>query len=154
MWPYGISYFCDDIRFEQQNKYSLVGCYGPDIILRGSPPFVLPKFCILIQVRFPPENRSAGKILVYEPSQEQPLWSIEWPEEHNYVLDEPSKQDVTRDKDVVIERAFVYPCVFSPLMIHAEGHIKVRMEYQSQIIRLGALRVKIQHVQQTAEMSA
>jgi len=38
---------CDDIREEKFNKYSLMGLYGPDLILRGLPG-ALPKLAFFV----------------------------------------------------------------------------------------------------------
>ena len=38
---------CDDIREEKNNKFSLMGMYGKEIIFNKLPA-ILPKFCILI----------------------------------------------------------------------------------------------------------
>jgi hypothetical protein len=140
MLPYGITYFCDDIRFEQQNKFSLIGCYGPDIVLHQALPAIMPKFCALIQVRFPAEPRSPGKISIYLPERE-PILISEWSEEKEYTPDEPHRLDDEKDKDLITQRAFLFPCIFSPFPISKEGHIKVRMEYRSEIIRLGAIQI-------------
>lgn len=41
-----ISEFCDDIRYEMGNKYSLMGCYTRELIVEKFP-ITLPKFCVL-----------------------------------------------------------------------------------------------------------
>jgi hypothetical protein len=144
MTPYGLSYFCDDIRFEQQNKFSLIGCYGPDMILQQQPlPVLLPKLGILIQVRFPLERRAAGKILIYAPGAD-PMPLIEWPEEENYVRDDARKKETEQDQDLTPQRVALFPCVLSPFVIQKDGHLKIRMIYGSETIRLGALRVVLQ----------
>jgi hypothetical protein len=40
-----ISVLCDDIRAELGQKISLMGLYGPEIIIYAMPPIVLPKIC-------------------------------------------------------------------------------------------------------------
>ena len=129
----------DDIRFEQQNKFSLIGCYGPDLILLQKPPVVLPKFCMVIQTRFPAEPRSPGKIVIYLPDGEEPLTTIEWEQEPEYKMDRILNPKV--DKDVEIQRAFLFPCIFSPLLIQQSGPIRARMFYRSETIKLGAIQV-------------
>jgi hypothetical protein len=41
--------FCDDIRQEVGNKWSLIGCYGPTIQVDPMPS-VLPKLCAMVKV--------------------------------------------------------------------------------------------------------
>lgn len=47
--------YCDDIRHEIGNKYSLIGCYGPELLV-GKLPVVLPKLCALVRVQTPIER--------------------------------------------------------------------------------------------------
>ena len=56
------SQFCDDIRLEVGNKYSLIGCYGPVIVM--SPfPAVLPKLCVHVKV-YTPITQPFQKLIV------------------------------------------------------------------------------------------
>lgn len=45
--------FCDDIRQEIGNKYSLIGCYPGGIIQVAPIPSVLPKLCAVVRVQTP-----------------------------------------------------------------------------------------------------
>ncbi len=47
---------CDDFRQEVGQKVSLVGCYGPNILLAHPPPAALSKLCFFFQI----ENVTAG----------------------------------------------------------------------------------------------
>lgn len=49
------SLFCDDIRREIGNKFSLMGCYGKDLLLEKLPA-VIPKLCVQIRVITPTER--------------------------------------------------------------------------------------------------
>lgn len=51
--PFGVTIFCDDIRFELNGKISLVGCYSTEILFHDPAPGVLPTFAALINVRIP-----------------------------------------------------------------------------------------------------
>jgi hypothetical protein len=42
--------FCDDVRQEIGNKFSLMGCYGTDLYV-PSFPITLPKLCVFVHVR-------------------------------------------------------------------------------------------------------
>src|SRR4026209_733073 len=49
-----IAQFCDDVRQEIGNKFSLMGCYGTDLYV-PSFPFTLPWLCACVPVRRPRE---------------------------------------------------------------------------------------------------
>ena len=50
-----IAQFCDDVRQEIGNKFSLMGCYGTDLYV-PSFPITLPKLCVFVNARTPREN--------------------------------------------------------------------------------------------------
>ena len=50
-----IAQFCDDVRQEIGNKFSLMGCYGTDLYV-PSFPITLPKLCVFVHVRTPREQ--------------------------------------------------------------------------------------------------
>lgn len=50
-----IAQFCDDVRQEIGNKFSLMGCYGTDLYV-PSFPITLPKLCAFVHVRTPRER--------------------------------------------------------------------------------------------------
>jgi hypothetical protein len=45
-----IAQFCDDVRQEIGNKFSLMGCYGTDLYVPTFP-ITLPKLCVFVHVR-------------------------------------------------------------------------------------------------------
>ena len=47
--------FCDDVRHEMGNKYSLMGCYADELIV-DKLPVVLPKLCAQIRAITPIDN--------------------------------------------------------------------------------------------------
>ena len=63
----GITIFCDDIRFEHNGKITLVGCYGPEMLISDPLPVVLPRLGMLVQLRMPAGSSSPSQILVYMP---------------------------------------------------------------------------------------
>ncbi|MGH8129302.1 MAG: DUF6941 family protein [Steroidobacteraceae bacterium] len=50
-----IAQFCDDVRQEIGNKFSLMGCYGTDLYVPEFP-ITLPKLCVFVNVRTPTEE--------------------------------------------------------------------------------------------------
>ena len=140
MEPLGISLFSDDIRFEQQNKITFIGCYGPEILITGDLPFVLPKLGIFVQLRLPPGECLPSKVLVYYPdSQEsEPAVTVD--------ISAPSAVDVEKSKrtspssDVMLLATNV-PILLSPVILNTEGLIKIRVKCGEKIIKAGTLKV-------------
>lgn len=48
--------FCDDVRQEVGNKASIIGTYGPEITIQGTPPLSLPQLCASVWIRCDPAN--------------------------------------------------------------------------------------------------
>jgi hypothetical protein len=138
--PLGISLFCDDIRFEQGNKMTLVGCYGPDMIINGPIPTVIPKLGILVQLRLPAGSSAASKILVYFPESKEGEPAV--------VMDigAPNEETISASQnnlgsDLVPLLSTNVPLLLSPLLIRQAGLIKVRVECGANLIKAGTLRI-------------
>ena len=148
MFPYGITTFCDDIRHEVQNKLTLVGCYGPELLVGANPPVAIPKLGVFVQARFPPEKISTIKLMVYVPKHDDPFFVHEQPEESNDFTPHPPDPSVPPLIEDGVEvaklRAFVLPILLGPLVLEGPGYIKVRMVYRTETIRLGSLRIVFQ----------
>ncbi len=141
MEPSGVTLFSDDIRFEAQNKITLIGCYGPEMLVSGDLPFLLPKLGMLVQLRMSPGSCYPSKILVYLPDSkdEEPTITVE--------VDAPNageiknSQNLPVDSDLVSLLATNVPILLSPVMINSEGLIKVRVICGDKTIKAGTLKV-------------
>lgn len=51
--PYGMAFFCEDIRQEIEGKTSYMGIFGANITLRGERPATLPKLCVAAHINIP-----------------------------------------------------------------------------------------------------
>jgi hypothetical protein len=71
--------FCDDIRQEIGNKFSLIGCYG-GIIEVDPIPSVMPKLCALVRVHTPIE-RPFLKLVVRILRDDTPVAEVVFPPE-------------------------------------------------------------------------
>lgn len=141
MEPYGITIFCDDIRFEQHGKYSVIGCYGPDMIVSEFPA-LLPKFACLVQLRFPATRLLPMTLKVYFPgdAEDAPGFSQQiHPGEDTDPAPAPAEV-LAQGVDPL--RGVLYPLVLSPLPLQQPGRIKVRVSHGDKIIRAGTLVVK------------
>lgn len=141
MEPLGITIFCDDIRFEQTNKITLVGCYGPEMLVIGEIPFPQPRLGMYVQLRLPAGSLSPSKIFVYFPWEED--------EKPAVVVDisEPSAENVKisqepASSDIIRLLATNVPILIGPLLIKSEGLIRVRVQCGDKIIKAGTLKIK------------
>jgi hypothetical protein len=143
MEPFGTAIFCDDVRFELQNKMSLIGTYGSELILFGSFPATLPKLGILSSVRFSKAQRvRGGKILIYLPGD-----SVDSPSHtHDLSIDlrpeEFPNPDPSDYPDFPGIYGFNHPLLVSPVVIRQSGYIRVRGEFEGTTIKIGALRIR------------
>jgi len=69
--------FCDDIRQEIGNKVSLMGCYGPSMLV-GTLPAVLAKLCVQIRI-YTPKHRPFTKLSVRLLREEEILGEVQFP---------------------------------------------------------------------------
>ncbi|WP_200860001.1 DUF6941 family protein [Methyloferula stellata] len=142
MEPYGITIFCDDIRFEQQNKLMLIGSYGSDLIVNSALPVALPKLCFFVQLRFPPMKISSLKISIYLPESDEAFFTQELPVNAAEIATEvetPSLPPMLGD--IQRQMAVNFPITISPVLLTQEGYLKVRAIYDGEILRVGALRI-------------
>ena len=51
--PYGMAFFCEDIRQEIEGKTSYMGIFGANITLVGERPATLPKLCVAAHINIP-----------------------------------------------------------------------------------------------------
>jgi hypothetical protein len=141
MEAYGITIFCDDIRFEQFGKTSLIGIYGNELNLYSDFPAILPKLCCFVQIRLRPINITSAKIMVYVPWVEDgvPFITNELaPPTENYTtkISEP-----LADKDITPLIAINHALVMSPFVLNKEGLLKVRAEVNGEVIKVGVLKI-------------
>jgi hypothetical protein len=135
----GYTIFCDDIRFEVDGKFTLVGCYYGEMTVRSVFPATLPKFAISaaffqhkeiyepklrLKISLPGDPEGEPSIVVeVEPPPEANLHSTEYPN--------------------ISARANI---IFSPLVVPSPGFIKVQMERQGELHPMGKLAVKAAEV--------
>jgi hypothetical protein len=139
---YGVTLFCDDLRFEQGNKFTLVGCYGPEMLLHTPLPVVLPKLGILVQARFPVARLPLINVNIYMPEADEPFFTQELIKEEKD--DPPVPVLPEKPTDLIMQRGFVFPFLFSPFVIEKAGHLRVRLLYGDEVIRVGALKLTAQ----------
>ena len=124
--------FCDDIRLEQGNKISLMGCYGADISIDRPFPLTLPKFGFAVWLISDaddlPERMSVSVIL---PDGSELLKST--PAE---LL--PPAEKLEGVKKVKFNAAFPV----APLPLPSDGYLEVWVETERERLRAGRLLVR------------
>lgn len=134
--PHGSTIFCDDIRPEIGNKFSLMGIFQGDMVLHVPFPATLPKLGLFITYSEAMSDAPTNMALkVYFPNdpEDKPSFivPVEWPED-------ASTQNPAPDTTI---RQIKMQFVLSPVVLKEPGRIKVRMEKQGSIIKLGSLKL-------------
>ena len=136
--PDGYTIFCDDVRQEIGNKFSLMGIYGPEMFVDSPFPLMMAKMGFHIAFRDDPHAPFTPITLcIYLPGDEQ---------------DKPTyKADIDRSQAApppppgtlgpATRRIATLNVVLSPLNLKEPGKIKVRMLVDGEKIKLGTLRV-------------
>lgn len=133
-------FFCDDIRFEQGFKTSMMGIYGGELLVESMPAF-LPKLCIAAFCEFPVSETIntlvtkvfIGDMLIYE--QAIP------PEDLLRMQSELSMKDTLQEPLETI--SFGLNIIISPLNIDSPSILKVTMILDGKDYHAGKLRIKI-----------
>lgn len=140
MEPLGITLFCDDIRFEQNQKITFVGAYGPEMLVFGNLPAVLPKLGFYVQIRLPPDSAKPSRVNIYFPDSkdDEPAVTAE--------ISPPDENEVEKTKKglgagTIAILATNIPIVISPAVINSEGLIKVRVVCGDTILKAGTLKI-------------
>jgi hypothetical protein len=123
--------YCDDVRQEVGNKYSLMGCYA-DVMVVSPMPALLPRFCAMIRVQTPVE-RPLEKLVLRLMRDGVSLHEIEFPQSDLLNL---VKAPVGA-KGVSLATMFM----ISPFPIEAPCVLRVEAETEDGSLRGGILRI-------------
>jgi hypothetical protein len=143
MDAYGTVIFCDDIRFEQQGTYSLIGCYGPEIRIPADFPVTLPKLGILVQLRIPPKDQKSNlKIGIFVPGTTADggptiLYDLAKPQAAPGTTEGGA---ATSDSEMVMYMN--HPLLYSPFNLPSTGAILVRLFIDEKSTLLGSLNIE------------
>ena len=149
---YGVTVFCDDIRFEVNGKMTLVGCYGAQLNFNGPPPGILPTFSALVSLRFPKEYTFETlnlTILKTEGSESVEIFSNDSKVSSDAFSDTPEPGEVDANEKLL---SVVVPVQWSPLVFSAPGTISVRAKLDSGAeVRAGSLQVNFPAVTEVGD---
>lgn len=130
-----IAQFCDDIRQEVGNKYSLIGCYGNEMIVDNIPA-VLPKLCAHIRV-ITPSDRPLAQLTIRAILNDETLAEIEMPVTN--MIDDFKKKASESDLG---RMTFLAMIVLSPLSVAEPGKIQIEAETEDGIIHGSFLKIR------------
>lgn len=130
-----VALFCDDVRQEQGNKYSLMGCYGDELIIERLPA-LLPRLGVQLRA-ITPTDRPFKKLVFRAFLNDELLAEIDVPKEQLTAAMElvASKEDAQRLTVMAIMG-------FSPLPISEDSKLRIEAETEDEILRGGALKIK------------
>lgn len=142
---WGASIFCDDIRHEVAGKLSLVGVYGPDMVMPGELPTMYPKLGVFVtyyemvnmffdnlSLRISIETKD-GENVIQETMIDRKDFA-----KPRVARDEAIKGLLDPDRVNVIR----IPMIFSPFSIPGECLVKVRMHCGDVTTKLGVLWIR------------
>lgn len=128
-----IAQFCDDIRQEVGNKFSLMGCYGDDLIVDQFP-VILPKFAAQIRAATSIDQPFA-KLVVRAFLNDELLAEIEIPQEQLTAVQEKARQDSLRISVIAM-------MAFAPLPIQGPCRLRTEAETESEVLRGSFLNIR------------
>lgn len=126
--------FCDDVRHEIGNKYSLMGCYGSELIL-SDVPAILPKLCILVRAATPLDR--LFKRLVFRVSSSDRLLL-----EANAELEKLTREHLSDLLPLATRGIATAFFELSPFAVPEEMTLKVEAETEEGVLIAGTLRVR------------
>lgn len=130
-----IAQFCDDIRPEIGNKYSLMGCYGEEMII-DKLPALLPKLCVQVKVLLP-SDQSFTKLLIRAVLNGESVAEIDVPtqEMSQFYLARAALSDIQR-------LGVVAMITISPLPVSESCQIKIEAEIDDRVLRGSSLKIR------------
>lgn len=126
--------FCDDIRQEIGNKYSLVGCYGPSMLLSAMP-VVLPKLCAFVRI-YTPIHRPFAKVSIRVLRGNHLLTEMEIPQD--VLAGFGATEPFAGDSRVLIGSALT----ISPLVVEEACVLRIEVETDEDSLTGDTLRIE------------
>lgn len=126
-----VTQFCDDVRYEVGNKYSLIGCYGDEMIV-DKLPALLPKLCVQIRA-FTTIDQVFTKLVL------RAFLGEELIAEANIEFGKISADDAPADATRMGIMTFMF---FSPLGITEPCQLRIEAETENGILSGGKLKIR------------
>jgi hypothetical protein len=141
---WGFVLFCDDVRQEIGGKFSAMGLYQSEYLFQGAFPYVVPKFAMLVMYY---ERKGAVtsdiEFRVHVPGDDPAKPSLVFPLARKDLPQLPAGAAPADDPDSEPIIHARLPIMLTPMVIPAQGFIKVRAHYDDgTILRLGRLNIR------------
>lgn len=138
--PYGVTLFCDDIRQEVNGKTTLVGVYGPELIVLGEDSVTMPILALSMRLLIPPDLKFKNvKIVISLQSGSESKMLAELDE-----IKMPDRESLEKTTTIPPEGAmalFNGHVSFSPFVAIPNDVIRVRAYIDDLEVRMGSLKV-------------
>ena len=138
-----LSQFCDDIRQEVGNKYSLMGCYGNELIVEKLP-VLLPKLCVQVRV-ITPIDKPFYKLIIRAKMNSDII------AEMNVISGDITTPPIPSGIDKPVRTELSVMMTFSPLQIAEPSKLRIEAEADDEILRGGILLFKESESNKTHE---
>lgn len=126
-----VTQFCDDVRYELGNKFSLIGCYSDELIV-DQLPVALPKLCVQIRA-FTPIDSPFSKLVF------RALLGDDTIAEIDLKADEKSIPVAPPDAKRMGLTAFM---CFAPLGVTETTLLRIEAETEEGVLRGGRLMIR------------
>jgi len=123
--------FCDDVRQEIGNKFSLMGCYGTDLYVPAFP-ITLPKLCVFVHVRTPRE----------QPFQRLTLRLVRGGERLSELIADPEKLNAGDTPDWARWLSMTGILAVAPFHAAAPCRLQVQAETESETLESGQFLIE------------
>jgi hypothetical protein len=143
--PNGYCLFCEDIRYEQNGKFSLMGNFGSSLHPLNSFPLNLPKFCIYLSYF---QRREDGfkdirfEVVLTSKDSDQIIWESTIP---SAALESAPKSDEIDESDDPLIGLHL-PLEIHNFAIGGRGKIRVYANRGDERLRLGSLSIAAEPV--------
>lgn len=127
--------FCDDIRQELGNKFSLMGCYGPSMFVRSFPA-VLPKLCVQVKA-YSPIDRPFTKFIIRVLRDDQQIAEMHGKPDELAAVTKGERPDGVQWQLVT---AFV---VMTPFAVEGPCVLRVEAETEDCVLNGGRFRIEL-----------
>lgn len=144
----GHTIVCDDVRVEISGKLTLVGVYGPGLIVFQEFPVTLPKLCFLVTYSERVDTETGPLVLkIYLPGDpaDAPTVNNVFPHEEMRNAPRPElgmKEYAGEKPDPTMQIRL--PIEITPVTLKEAGMIRVRMQVGDRLIRMGSIEVMYQ----------
>jgi len=139
--PNGHVIFCDDVRYELNNKVTLVGIYGTEMLLFGDAPLTLTGLRAVVDFKIDPESAPLhGVIKIIKSGSEEVLCQQDFafPEAQDELANFPIHPEEFQQADTGLNVHFL----IGNVLIDEPCRLKVRAFVGTDEIRLGSLNIR------------